>query len=214
MVYYALRCDYDSDVDRQRLSDWLSGNCDSYLVVFEEVEGENPHVHAALASIKNIDALRKSFKRTFEDKRGNGAYSLKPCTDDVDSYVSYCCKGKSAEEGPQVVFRQGFDFSEERTDAAHERFWDANQRMRSASRAKAAMSGKSMVEAIEQLCRAEGVMCYDRKGIAKMYIREMKKARKAINIFAAKAVVNGVVVALDDEDGGATEDIVTSIANL
>lgn len=214
MVYYALRCDYDRESDERRLSDWLSNNCDSYLVVYEEVDGENPHVHAIASSNKAIDALRKSFKRTFEEKRGNGAYSLKPCSGDTDAYVAYICKGVSDEEGPNVVLRQGFDFSEERVAAAHGRYWDENQRLRAASRARASMSGASLVEVIEKLCREEGVRAYDRKGIARVYIREMKRARKAINIFQAKAVVNGVSVALDDEDGGATEDIVTAIANI
>lgn len=214
MVYYALRCDFDRDADERRLSDWLSNNCDSYLVVYEEVDGENPHVHAIASSAKALDALRKSFKRSFEEKRGNGAYSLKPCTGDIDAYVAYMCKGRSPEEGADVVVRQGFDFSEERVAAAHSRYWDTNERLRAASKARSAMSGASLVEVIEKLCREEGVMAYDRKGIARVYIREMKKARKAINIFQAKAVVNGVSVALDDEDGGATEDIVGAISAL
>ena len=67
---------------------------------------------------------------------------------------------------------------------------------------------------MEKLCKEEGVRPYDRKGIARVYIREMKKARKPINIFAARAVINGVVVALDDESSGATEDIVTAISNI
>lgn len=209
---FALRCDFDRDADKQRLSDWLSSNADSFLVCYEEVDDENPHVHAILYSGKKIDALRKSFKRIFEEKRGNGAYSLKPCSGDVDSYIAYICKG-SEDEPPEVICSQGLEFSDERVQLAHERYWDVNARLKSAANARAASKG-SMVETVEKLCREEGVRPYDRKGIARVYIREMKKARKAINIFAARAVVNGVVVALDEEDGAPTEEIVISIANL
>lgn len=210
---FALRCDFDWNVDRDRMSDWLSSNSDGFLVVYEEVAEENPHVHAIIYSSKNIDALRKSFKRAFEEKRGNAAYSLKPCTGDVDDYIAYICKGVSVDQAPRVVCQQGFEFSAERVKEAHERYWDVNARLRAGADARAAMKG-NMVEAIEKMCRDEGVRAYDRKGIARVYIREMKRMRKAINIFAARAVVNGVVVCLDDDNGGATEDIVSSIANL
>lgn len=211
---FALRCDYSRDADKQRLSDWCSANADSFVFVYEEVDGENPHVHGLLYSSKTIDALRKSFKRVFEEKRGNGAYSLKPCTGDVDSYLAYICKGADSETPPVAEISQGLVFSGECLTEAHERYWDVNSRLRQAAKERADSKGANMVEVVEKLCREEGVRSYDRKGIARVYIRVMKRARKAINIFAARAVVNGVVVALDEEDGGATEDIVTSIANL
>lgn len=210
---YALRCDFDLDGDKQRLSDWLSANADGFLVVYEEVDGENPHIHAILYSGKKLDALRKSFKREFEEKRGNGAYSLKPCTGDVGDYIAYMCKGQDADTEPRVVCAQGIEFSGDRVGEFHQRYWDVNARLRAGADARSAMKG-NMVEAIEKLCRDEGVRPYDRKGIARVYIRECKRMRKAINIFAAKAVVNGVCVALDDEDGGATEDIVVAISNI
>jgi len=212
-IAYALRCDFDYDGDKQRLSDWLSANADSYLVCYEEVEEENPHIHAVLYSSKKLDALRKSFKRQFEDKRGNGAYSLKACTGDVDSYVAYICKGVDRETGPRVVCAQGIEYGADGVDDAHGRYWDENQRLRASADARAVMKG-NMVEAIEKLCREQGVRAYDRKGIARVYIREMKRMRKAINVFAARAVVNGVSVALDDEDGGATEEVVIAISAI
>lgn len=210
---FALRCDFDLDADKQRLSDWLSSNSDGFLVAYEEVDDENPHIHAIIYSAKKLDALRKSFKRVFEDKRGNGAYSLKPCTGDVDNYVAYICKGADADSEPRIVCAQGIEFSGERIEAMHARYWDVNQRLKAGADSRAAMKG-NMVEAIEKLCREEGVRAYDRKGIARVYIRECKRMRKAINIFAAKAVVNGVSVALDDEDGGATEEVVIAISNI
>lgn len=125
---FALRCDFDADADKQRLSDWLSSNADSFLVCFEEVDDENPHIHAIIYSGKNIDALRKSFKRAFEEKRGNGAYSLKACTGDVDDYIAYICKGAQEGAGARVVCSQGLEFSGERVEQAHARYWDVNAR--------------------------------------------------------------------------------------
>lgn len=212
-VFYAFRMDYVRDSDRQRLSDWLSANFDSFLVVSEVVEGENPHVHGLLASTKKLDALRKSFKRAFEEKRGNGAYSLKECSEDPAGFMRYICKGQSVDDDPVVEFRQGVDYDEESVQAAHEEFYSAQAAHKRAARERAEFKG-NMVEAVEKICREEGVRAYDRKGIARVYIRQMKVLRRPINIFHARSVVNGVVVALDEEDSGASEDIVTAIANI
>jgi len=212
-AHYAFRMDYDRASDKSRLSDWFSANASNFLVTYEEADGENPHVHAIFISDKSIAALRASFKRSFEDKRGNGAYSLKQCTEDPDSFVNYICKGSSEEDGPVVEFAQGFEYGDDRVAAAHEEYWVNNASLKASAKARAATRG-NMVEVVEKLCKEEGVRPYDRKGIARVYIREMKKARKPINIFAARAVVNGVVVALDDDSSGASEDIVSAIANI
>ena len=212
MYAFALRCDY-VDSDKSRLSDWLSSNATSYLVTYEEVDGENPHIHALLYSAKKLDALRKSFKRAFEEKRGNGSYSLKVCDQNVDDYMSYICKGDGHGSMPFVVIAQGLDFDEEGVVEAHDRYWDNNAKYQRAAKERSMARG-SMVDVVEKLCREQGVRSYERKKIALVYIREMKKMRKSINVFAARAIVNGVVVLLDDEESGATEDIAVAISNL
>jgi hypothetical protein len=210
---FALRCDFNHDADKQRLSDWLSSNCDGFIVCYEEVDDENPHIHALLYSGKNIDTLRKSFKRVFEEKRGNAAYSLKACDGDVDDYLAYICKGVDPDVGPQVVCFQGLEFDEQRVASMHARYWDENARRIRAAKERSAAKG-SMVDAVEKLCREEGVRAYERKKVALVYIREMRKMRKPINIFAARAVVNGVVVLLDEEESGATDEIAVAISNI
>lgn len=209
---YALRVDYGAS-DKQRLSDWLSANCGGYLVCYEEVVDENPHVHVVLYSEKNIDTLRKSFKRAFDDKRGNGAYSLKACDANVDDYIAYICKGVDVDSPPDVILKQGIQFDDEYVEGMHQRYWDRNAQLVRAAGERAAARG-NMVEVVEKLCREQGVRSYERKKIALVYIRQMRAQRKAINIFAARAVVNGVVVALDEEESGATEEIAIAIANI
>lgn len=207
---FALRCDYTDD-DKQSLSDWLSSNADGYLVCYEEVDGENPHIHALVYSGKNIDTLRKSFKRAFPDKKGNGAYSLKACDGDVDDYCAYICKGGSVDDMPYVVFACGLDFDEGKVVEMHERYWDNNAKYQKAAKERS-MSRGSMVDAVEKVCREEGVRAYERKRVALVYIREMKKMRKAISIFAGKAVVNGVVALLDEEETGATDELACALS--
>lgn len=209
---FALRCDYDH-ADKQRLSDWLSSNADGYLVCYEEVDDENPHIHAVVYSSKNIDTLRKSFKRAFPDKKGNGAYSLKACDGNVDDYIAYICKGGSVDDMAHVVCLCGLEFDEAYVVEMHERYWDRNAALQRAAKERSSARG-SMVDAVEKLCREQGVRAYERKRVALVYIREMKKLRRGINVFQGRAVVNGVVALLDDEEGGATEEIAVALSNI
>lgn len=213
MAQYALRLDFDRDVDRSPLSRWLDGNSNRYLVVFETAEGENPHVHAIFHSDKTIATLRQSFKRAFPSKTGNGAYSLKACDEDYDGYIRYMCKGQARGQGPDVVMRMGLEYSEDAIASAHDMYWvnaEAIERARAARRKAAKLD---IVEAVEKVAKEKGVRSHERKEVAKIYIRMKKEQKKGINVFQARAVVNTVCVLLDDT-GDAEEELAAHIANL
>lgn len=195
---YALRMDYTRDSDRGRLSDFLSRNSPRYLVVFETADGENPHIHAIFYSEGRLASLRQAFRRAFEDKTGNGAYSLKECDQEFGDYIQYMCKGPDAGTMPTVEMRQGLEYTDEEIEAAHLRYWVNNDAIMEARRARKVT--KDIVEAVEAEAKAKGVRSSDRVGIAKIYIRMKVAAKKGINIFQAKAVVNTVAVLLDDEN--------------
>lgn len=211
MTQYALRMDYNRDVDRGALSNWLSSNAGRFLVVFETAEGENPHIHAIFYSEKKLAALRASFKRAFEDKVGNGAYSMKECTADFQGYIDYMCKGTSADDGPVVEMRQGIEYTEEAIDAAHGRYWVNNEALMAARRARNVRM--DVVEVIEKECKEKGVRSHDRAEIAKIYIRMKVSAKKGINVFQARSVVNTVSVLLDDT-GNREEELAAEIARF
>lgn len=211
MTQYALRLDYDRGVDRQPLSDWLSSNSSRFLVVFETAEGENPHVHVILFSPKTLPALRKSFQRAFPNKNGNGAYSLKICSVEFQGYIDYMCKGVNATTGPHVEMRQGLEYTDDAVRAAHGRYWVNNEALLAARRARAIKM--DVVEAIEKECKEKGVRSHDRKEIAKIYIRMKVTAKKGINLFQARAVVNTVSILLDDS-GEREDELAGEIARL
>lgn len=203
MSQYALRMDYDRTVDRGPLSNWLSANSARFLVVFETAEGENPHVHVILFSEKTLAALRASFKRAFEGKVGNGAYSLKLCSVDFEGYIRYMCKGVNAATGPHVEMRQGLEYTDDAIKAAHGMYWVNNDALLAARRARAVKM--DVVEAIEKECKDKGVRSHDRVEIAKIYIRMKVTAKKGINVFQARSVVNTVSILLDDSGERETE---------
>lgn len=209
-IPFAIRVDL-TDGDRPRLKEWLDKNsAGSYLAVAETHDGENPHAHVVVWIEKKLSGVRTSFKRAFEDKVGNSGYSLKPCDDDVEAYMRYMCKGNSKEDAPDVICSMGLDYTDEKVAAAHEAYWVNNSALTSnKKKRKAIPNAETVIEKLELACKEKGVK--DKCEIAKMYIRMMRDARKPINTFAAKAVVNTVSVLLDDTDA-AIEALANTIA--
>jgi len=195
---YALRLDV-SDADQPRVSAWVSANSSAFLVVHETAADENPHVHAILHSTKKLPALRAAFKRAFEDKVGNGAYSLKECNDDIEAYMRYMCKGAAKDDLPRVWARQGLLYTEPLCVSAHEEYWVNNASIKSNKRKRSALTGETIVEKLERICKEKGIKSHNREDIAVQYITHYKDARKPINVFSARAVVNTVAVLLDEQ---------------
>lgn len=209
-LHYALRMDVSaSEEEKPRLSTWLSANASGFLVVFEQAPNENDHIHAVLYSDKKLDALRKSFKRAFPEKAGNGGYSMKKCDDDVEAYMRYMCKGAGVDAPPEVWARQGLEYDDQKVEAAHEAYWVNAEALRSNKRKRAKIG--TIVEELEALCKQKGVRKDDKVGIAREYIRFYRDARKGINVFQARAVVNTVALLLDDT-GKFEEELANQIA--
>jgi len=208
--HYALRMDVSAAEDEKaRLSEWLSANGTGFLVVFEQAANENDHVHVVLYTEKRLDALRKSFKRAFPEKTGNGGYSVKACDDDVDAYMRYMCKGADEHSQPEVWCRQGLEYSVEKVVSAHEAYWVNNAALQQNKRKR--VKTNTIVEELEQHCKRKGVTKGDRVAVAREYIRIYRDARKGINTFHAKAVINTVCILLDDT-GRLEEELAQFIA--
>lgn len=204
---FALRLDW-VDADREPFSVWLHENALSYLVVHEVARDENPHVHVLFYSVKKLDALRKSFKRAFADKRGNGAYSMKACDDSVERYVQYMCKGPNRDEGPDVLMRHGLVYTDADIVRMHAAYWEENG---APKRKRGSVVKETRIEQLERICKEKGVTGNHRSEIAKEYIRIMRDEKKPINVFAARSAINTVSVLLDPT-GSAEDWLVQEIA--
>jgi hypothetical protein len=205
---YALRADL-SDANKATLSKWLTENADGFIVARETVEGENPHIHAILETTKTLKAVRSSFVRAFPHCTGNKGYSLKVCGDDWDAYVRYICKG--TKDVPPVIWsRCGLAYTDEVIKSAWEKYWVNNAAIEENRKKRIKVEKANIVEQIEKICKETGET--DRKEIARVYIRLFRDARKGINVFAARAVVNTVWCLLGGDS--AEEQLIYKIADL
>lgn len=208
VLRYAIRMDV-IDSMRQRISDWLSANGNGFICV-KEVSGDNHHVHIILDSVKAIKVLRSSLVRAFPECVGNKGYSLKVCDDDYDAYIRYICKGEPGVP-PVVWCKQGLHYTAEHIESAHERYWVNNEALQENARKRVKVEKENIVEQVEKIAKKEGLKGYDREGVAKVYIRLFRDARKGINVFAARAVVNTVCCLLD---GSGEDHLAQKIAEL
>lgn len=205
---FALRLDVLSEADKENLSKWLTKEASSFFVVKEEANpNENTHYHAVFYASSKTASLRQSFRRAFPNHKGNAAYSLKECDDDVDAYGRYMCKGVSRDVLPEVVCRQGLHYTDEWVRESHDEYWVNNDALKK-NKLRRKMN---VVETLEDICKEKKIRWTDRNGIATEYVRHYVAARKPINSFAARAVVNTVAVLLDDT-GEAVEQLATEIA--
>lgn len=209
VLRYAIRIDV-TDALKKRISDWLSGNGNGFICV-KEVSGDNHHVHIILDSVKSIKQLRSSFTRAFPECVGNKSYSLKLCDDDYDAYIRYICKGESKEIPPVVWCKQGLHYTAEHIELAHGKYWVNNDALIENAKKRARVEKESIVEQVEKAAKKADLKGYERVEVAKIYIRMFRDARKGINVFAARAVVNTVCCILD---GCAEDALAVKIADL
>ena len=206
-VRLALRCNV-SDDRKVDLVQWIS-KYDGYILVREEKEG-NKHCHAIIDTTKQCKAVRSDFVRAFPECVGNAGYSVKICDDDWAAYIRYICKGDGPDVPPVVWGRSGLLYTDQHIADAHAKYY-VNQAavLENAGRRKR-LDKLNLVEDLEKRCKAAGHT--SRNEISREYIRVYRDARKGINVFAARAVVNTVWCLLQGEH--AEEELAHKIAEL
>lgn len=200
MPQFALRADVIGETFRQQVDKFLGKVATGFIVAHETADGENPHVHAILTSTKTLKAIRSEWARCCPDHKGNKCYSLKACDDDHEAYIRYICKGSSRDSPPTIWTHQGLEFSREAIAAAHLAYYVNQDAVRENAVKRRKVESGNIVEQIEKICKARGFKSYQRKEIAEVYMDLFRDARKGINVFAARAVVNTVCLLLDDPE--------------
>lgn len=204
VTVYALRVDFREGGFKDKFLSWLTTVALAWIVVYEAESLENRHVHLILDSEKDIKQLRNSFTKKFPECAGNKGYSLKVCRDDYDAYIRYICKGSSPNEPPVVWSRQGLDYTDENIASAHAKYWVTHAALKENSKKRARVEKENIVEQVEREAKKLGLKEYQRDDVARVYIRLFRDARKGINVFAARAVVNTVCCLLEGGDKSET----------
>lgn len=202
MAKFALRADV-FDGFKARLIKWLGIVALGWIVAYEVATGteENRHVHLILDSDWDIKKIRNSFTRSFKELTGNSGYSLKLCNDDFEAYIRYICKGVDKDTPPVIWSRQGLDYTSSAIEQAHKKYWVNNEALTENGKKRKKVEKENIVEQVEKEAKRLKLKASDRIEVAKVYMRLYRDARKGINIFAARAVVNTVCLLLDDADG-------------
>lgn len=186
---YAIRFD---GTDEAPFLAWLGTMGGAYFVV-RESHDNNPHFHAVLHSERKINAVRMALRRKFPETHGNGSYSL-TLVRDLEKYMRYMCKGASVNEAPDVVGRNGIGYTDTAVAGWHEQYWATNAELQEA---RAEMT---VMEACIAACKDASVDWRNREKIAELYIRELVRRRKPINLFSVRSSVNFIQVEICEDD--------------
>lgn len=188
-AHYAIRIDATDFTDK---ATWLNKDGGAWWAV-KELEDSNSHFHIHLYSSRNITAVRRDFQRSFPDLKGNGAYSI-TAVRDVEAYDKYMAKGGSDGALPEVVGRNGIQYSDDWVQEQHEAYWETNRKL--------ASSGRKLpiLDFVVQECKRQRIDYSNREKIAKIYIKEQADRNKPINTFAARSAVNLISLKLCPDD--------------
>lgn len=192
---FALRADVSEEY-KQRISEWMSKEANGFIVAFE-ISGDNKHIHAIINTDKKLKPLRSSFVRAFPECVGNKGYSLKECNDDFDAYIRYICKGNGKDDPPVIWSHQGLDYTDKAIEDAWRMYYVNQEAVIENAKKRKRVDGSNIVEQVEKICKERAITGNDRMEIARVYCHLMRDARKGINVFAGKAIVNTVSLLLD-----------------
>jgi hypothetical protein len=181
-IQIALRTDKEFDL----VKDFLETRGYSGFCVRETTEGgNNEHYHWFLEGdkYKNMQVFRVNLTKTVPGLKGNGAYSAKQCDADVEKYWRYMCKGEAEGAGPEVAWKHGLLWTDERFEELHQAYW---------ANAPQARKRKlpAVADTVFETCRAKRVAWDDRRTIFEEYIKELYSRDKPINLFMIRSNVN------------------------
>lgn len=123
----AIRIHDLDDSTRSKIGNFLGTIDGSYCIARETYECIRPHFQGWIRTDIKIQALRERLYRAMPEirgtgkGRGNSAYSLSAVRD-IDRYKYYILKG-SPQELPDIVFRSGYDLSQEDINRIHTEYW-------------------------------------------------------------------------------------------
>lgn len=146
------------------------------------------HIHWILPEGVKIQAVRTAFNRAVPELKGNGGYSL-TLVQDVEKYDRYMAKGTEQGALPDVAWRHGLDYTDEKVEELHEEYWTENRRLKK-------RKAGSMVDQVLDACKLAGVTWNQRQEIAKIYIRQVTGQSKPLSSYSLRSCVNTVAVLL------------------
>jgi len=197
---YAIRVHELDDTIRQKLGTFLEGINGSYCIARETYECTRPHYQGWIRTETKIPALRERLYRSMPEVRGSGkgrgnsAYSLATVRD-IDRYKYYILKG-SPQNLPDIVFRSGYDISEDDINRMHTEYW--NSRTTSNASEKRNTTNKILDWAKEQ--SFENMSAHDIEDIVgSKIIEEYIKAEKLMMLHQMNGLYNLVMCTVNPQ---------------
>lgn len=187
----ALKLALRTDNSYAEVKEFITSKSCSGFAVSETAGDSNPHHHwyIEINGYKNIQAFRCTLTRKIPTLKGNGSYSVKECDDDFERYWQYMCKGSGPGTGPDITWRHGLLFTDEKFEELHQNYWEENQQRKK-------KKVEPIIDVVFEKLKADGTTWRDREAVAAAYIRELYSRNKPINLYSVKSGVNLLIIKL------------------
>lgn len=188
-VLYTLRVHQLDGVTDASVAEFMSGLDCAYVMV-KETEARRTHYQGwAVSALKDV-TLRARLKKAFPAAVGNKGYSLKPAEDGA-AYMRYCLKG-TRDTPPQVVCRQGVQYTDEWLQNEWSEFWK-HPKSEAYELKKAKQSVVEMIHGHFEVYKGPITPAYVTDVIMDAYI----KANKPFDVFAIRRLLNVIMSKYD-----------------
>lgn len=191
-----IRVDRRDNVNDISLGDFINAvNGTTWFFVLEQEE-TNPHYHGYLDCTKNINAVRNELKRRFPTLQGNKDYSMKTCKVHLlDDYITYMCKGESAEAFPDITHVSVPTLIDEaEVGVRHHEYWRVREEIDAAKERREIPLAKLVYDE----CHAKDLMATQPKEIWGVLYDILVERNKAIPPSTASAIVMMTQMRLDN----------------
>ena len=88
--------------------------------------------YQGIVKYKSQQALRQYLKRKYPDMKGNGAYSIKQCQEEIEDLITYYCKGTNTEQ--PIVIKNTL-FPDIDIENEWKTYWEKNKELKTEKKA-------------------------------------------------------------------------------
>lgn len=181
VIQIALRTDKELDAVKRFIDSKAYGG----WAVREISSGENEHWHWLIeADVRNVQAFRVALTRAVESLKGNGAYSAS-VVKDLEKYERYMAKGEAHGVLPEIAWRNSLKYDDDKVAELHEEYWSEHAKLKK-------RKAGSMIDHVVDEAKRQNVEWKNREKLGALYVEEVVRRARPLNIFAARAAVNTI----------------------
>lgn len=191
MFTVRVHCKYVNDV-----TELFKSPLDQLFLV-KEIDASRAHYQGLIKYENKIASLRQLLKYRCPELKGNGGYSVKQTSGEVDDYITYLCKGTSS-DGPEIVIN---NLGIEDIDERYVKYWEKNKEL------------KKKLGLVERIVGDSFVLCNNHEDVTRLTRHIIEYYHEQGRIINKVQIRNMVITYLSKHDRTYKERLINEISS-